>query len=161
MSPDGFSGRRIQHGTHHFIKSLIGVSFQCALSIFIYQATPKTWNETPSGSESIEYETVVRHGFMVFNKTPHVSKTKWKIKPSTTVGKPGTGTNPDNTKIGSQSSASYVCKHWFPFPLSSGRCTRSRRRKVTQAMKYQRQGALEISFAILFFYRQSEWRPEN
>lgn len=162
MSPDGFSGSSIQHGTHHFIKSLIGVTFQCALSIFINQATPKTWNETPSRSESIVIQDYGKTWIYGISKTPHVSKTKRKTKSWTTVDKSGTGTNPDNTKKGSQSPANYVCKHWFPLPLSSVWSTRSCGEEGdTRPRNTRVSRVLEISLGILFFYRHSEWGPEN
>lgn len=156
MSPDGFSGSSIQHGTHHFIKSLIGVSFQCALSIFINQATPKTWNETPSRSESIVIRDCGKTWIYGISKTPHVSKTKRKTKSWTTVDKSGTGTNPDNTKKGSQSPANYVCKHWFPLPLSSVWSTRSCGGRWHKATKYQSIKGLRNQFGHSFLL-QAFW----
>lgn len=158
MSPDGFSGSSIQHGTHHFIKSLIGVSFQCALSIFIYQATPKTWNETPSVSESIviwdcgktwiygvQWDTSHFQNekpnlqLLLVNQEPAQTQTTQRMAPSPRP------TTDANTHFHSCSPGCDALDH------TGEDDTRPRSTRVSRG----------LGFAILFFYRQSEWRPEN
>ena len=42
VSPDGFAGGSVQHGPQDFIKGLIGVTPQCALGIFVDEASTES-----------------------------------------------------------------------------------------------------------------------
>lgn len=42
VPPDGLSCGSIQHGPHHLVKGLVGVTPQCALGVFIDEATTKS-----------------------------------------------------------------------------------------------------------------------
>lgn len=46
VPPDRLPRGSIQHGTHHLVKGLVGVTAQCALSVFIDEASAKTSRET-------------------------------------------------------------------------------------------------------------------
>lgn len=46
VPPDGLLGGSIQHGSHHLVKSLVGVTPQRTLSVFINKAATKSWKET-------------------------------------------------------------------------------------------------------------------
>lgn len=48
MSPYGFTCGSVQHRPHHFIKGLVGVASQGALSIFVDKAPTESWAETSS-----------------------------------------------------------------------------------------------------------------
>lgn len=48
VTPDGFPGGSVQHGPHHLVKGLIGVTPQSALCIFVNEAPPKSCRETPA-----------------------------------------------------------------------------------------------------------------
>lgn len=43
MPPDGLPCGGVQHGTHHLVKGLVGVTPQDAFGIFIDQAPTETW----------------------------------------------------------------------------------------------------------------------
>lgn len=45
VPPDGFPGGSIQHGPHHLVKGLVGVTPQDTLSIFIDEAAAEPWKE--------------------------------------------------------------------------------------------------------------------
>lgn len=45
VSPDGLSCGSVQHRSHHLVKGLVGVTPQCALSVFIDEAPAKSWRE--------------------------------------------------------------------------------------------------------------------
>lgn len=46
VTPDGLSCGSIQHGPHHLIKGLIGITPQCALWVFVNEASAKSCRET-------------------------------------------------------------------------------------------------------------------
>lgn len=160
MSPDGFSGSSIQHGTHHFIKSLIGVTFQCALSIFINQATPKTWNETPSRSESIVIRDYGKTWIYGISKTPHVSKNEKPNLELLLINQELAQTQTIQRKVHSPLPTMYANTDFHshspacdPLDHAEEGDTRPWNTRVSRV--------LEISLGILFFYRHSEWGPEN
>lgn len=45
VPPDGLSCGSIQHGPHHLVKGLVGVTPQRALGVLIDEATTKTWRK--------------------------------------------------------------------------------------------------------------------
>lgn len=46
VTPDGLPCGSIQHGPHHLVKGLIGVTPQCALCVFVNEASTKSCRET-------------------------------------------------------------------------------------------------------------------
>lgn len=45
VSPDGLSCGSVQHGPHHLVKGLVGVSPQSTLGIFVDKAPTKTFGQ--------------------------------------------------------------------------------------------------------------------
>ena len=43
MSPDGLACGGVQHGTHHLVEGLVGVTSQRALGVLVDQAPAEAW----------------------------------------------------------------------------------------------------------------------
>lgn len=45
VTPNGLPCGSVQHGPHHLVKGLVGVTPQCTLGVFIDKAPAKSWKD--------------------------------------------------------------------------------------------------------------------